>query len=67
MNIKSITNSRIEQFEVSDLSGKRLGTYFNTDSKTEITYDVSHLNTGIYFIKAMLSDGKITNLKLIVN
>ncbi|AXG72247.1 ELWxxDGT repeat protein [Kordia sp. SMS9] len=67
VTIASITSSKIEQFEIWDLSGKKLGTYFNKNLKTEITYDVGHLNTGIYLVKATLSDGKITNLKLIVN
>jgi hypothetical protein len=39
----------------------------NRNLEGEITYDVSKLQTGMYFIKVTLSDGRINNLKLIVN
>ncbi|PIF30000.1 putative secreted protein (Por secretion system target) [Flavobacterium sp. 9] len=66
VNIKSLDNSEISKFEVWDLVGKKIHAQLNEDLKSEIKYDVSKLPTGIYFIKATFSDGKISNSKLIV-
>ncbi|MBC7847375.1 MAG: T9SS type A sorting domain-containing protein [Flavobacterium sp.] len=65
--IKSITNATILKFEVWDLSGKSIHSQLNKDLNKEIKYDTSKLNEGIYFMKTILSDGKIDNFKFMVN
>lgn len=67
VHIKSLTNVNITSFELWDLSGKKLQTYVSKSFERNITYDVKHLNTGIYLVKARLSNGNISNLKLIIN
>lgn len=67
ITIKSINQSEIVKFDLWDLTGKKIDEQLNKNSKREIKYDVSKLNTGIYFIKVTLSNGKTNDLKLIVN
>ncbi|KAF2511446.1 T9SS type A sorting domain-containing protein [Flavobacterium zhairuonense] len=67
INIKSFDNSEIVKFEIWDVNGKKIQEQFNEDLKGEIKYDVSWLHTGIYFMKVLLSDGKVNNVKIIIN
>ena len=66
ITIESITNSNIEEFEIWDLSGKRIHKESNRNV-TSIAYDSNKLSGGIYFVKVFLTDNKIETLKLIVN
>lgn len=67
VNIKSLNLSEIVKFELWDVAGKKIYEQLNDDLKSEIKYDVSTLNTGIYIIKTKHSDGKINNVKIIIN
>jgi len=55
------------KFELWDSSGKKIDQQANKDLKREVKYNVSKLSAGIYFVKATLVNGKIDNLKLVVN
>ncbi|MCD0468862.1 ELWxxDGT repeat protein [Flavobacterium sp. JAS] len=67
VNLKSLDHFEITKFELWDLTGKKIHEQLNKDLKNEIKYDVSNLSTGIYYIKATLSNGQINNVKLMVN
>jgi ELWxxDGT repeat protein len=67
VTIQSLINANITSFEVYNLSGQKLHTYVNENITRNVDYDVKHLNAGMYFIKAKLSDGSMSNVKLLVN
>ncbi|MEO6177489.1 MAG: ELWxxDGT repeat protein [Flavobacterium circumlabens] len=65
--IKSVNDFEIVKFQLCDSTGKKIDEQLNKEEKRELKYDVSRLQTGIYFIKVTLSNGKINDLKLVVN
>ncbi|WET01866.1 ELWxxDGT repeat protein [Flavobacterium sp. YJ01] len=60
-------NSNITKFELYNMLGQKIDEQMSKDSNQKIKYDLNNLVNGIYFIKATLSNGKIDNVKLIVN
>ncbi|MBL0738496.1 T9SS type A sorting domain-containing protein [Flavobacterium sp. GN10] len=61
------TNNTITKFELYNLLGQKIDEQMNKDQNQKLKYDLNKLNSGIYFIKASLSNGKTDNIKLIVN
>ena len=66
VNIKS-PDQEIIKFELWDLNGKKIDERLNKDFKKEIKYDVRRLQKGLYFFKITLSNGNVSNLKLIIS
>ena len=61
----SVKNPSIGDYELFDLTGRRIFTQKNTQVTQEITFDLSAQNDGIYFLK-ITTDGQLKKTEKVI-
>lgn len=64
VTVKLLSNS-LHAISIADLTGKEVMSFTQPNS-TQTTFDVSHLNNGLYTITIQLTDGQIHTEKLVI-
>jgi hypothetical protein len=58
---------KIKSIELISIEGKSLGFFYPENNKQSVRLPMSHLSSGIYFVKALLPSGKLVSARFIKN